>query len=184
MKIRGFSLVELIVVITILGILMTVGTFTITNSLSQARDNERKSDAETIALHLENFYKYGADKVEGADYQTESGRYPDTASVSGYTVRLVLRDIDPKSLTAPGSTRTNLKIANFATSPTEASLPTTYYLYQPLAEDSSGNTVICNNILQECRSFNLYYKLENTPPTSLTDCDQNTKICKIESKNQ
>lgn len=66
---QGFTLIELIVVITIIGILAAVGLGAFNSSQSKARDARRKSDLEQIQSSLEAYYN---------DY----GQYP-TSSAGG-----------------------------------------------------------------------------------------------------
>ena len=57
---RGFTLVELLVVITILGILASIGLATFTSAQARGRDAQRKSDLKQIANSLELYYQdYG-----------------------------------------------------------------------------------------------------------------------------
>jgi len=63
-KIQAFTLVELIVVITILSILWTIGFISLQWFAVSARDSARLSDINTISRGLEY-------------YQLETGRYPD-----------------------------------------------------------------------------------------------------------
>lgn len=72
MKRRGFTIVELLIVITIMGALLILSVANLRGSQISARDSERKTDVETIALHLDNFY------VFGSDTSTTLGRYPST----------------------------------------------------------------------------------------------------------
>lgn len=68
-KTRGFTLVELLVVLAILSVLVTVTIAAFRSSQSRGRDAERKSDLKQIANAVELFY---------SDY----GKYPfDTGTV-------------------------------------------------------------------------------------------------------
>jgi prepilin-type N-terminal cleavage/methylation domain-containing protein len=58
---RGFTIVELVIVIAIMAVLLTLGVVNVRASQIDARDAERKTDIETIAQHLETFYTSGAD---------------------------------------------------------------------------------------------------------------------------
>ncbi len=58
---NAFTIVELIIVITIMAILITLGVVNLRGTQANARDNERKTDIETIAQHLETYYKGGTD---------------------------------------------------------------------------------------------------------------------------
>jgi prepilin-type N-terminal cleavage/methylation domain-containing protein len=163
MKLRGFTIIELIIVITIMGILLILGVVNLRGSQANARDDERKGDVGAIALNLEGYYK-GVNDTGGV------GTYPSTTSsdASNELITTYLPDIDIKSLLAPGVNDPDKSfisaIDNNAQTPTISQ-----YMYQPL--QSSG--ALCTSILQGCRKFNIYYRLE-------TD---NT-VYKITSKNQ
>ena len=51
----GFTLVELLVVISVIGILASIVLVSFTGSQKQARDTQRKSDLKQYQLALENF---------------------------------------------------------------------------------------------------------------------------------
>lgn len=178
---RGFTIVELIIVITLMGILMTLGVINLRGSQAKSNDTERKVDVETIALHLETYYTNGVD-----DLTNHTVTYPSTAIFANGTTSMVqyLRDIDTKSITAPGISDPTLTfitatcsgscvqtIAGVIPQPTKDQ-----YVYQPLQSDGT----LCTTDIQECRKFNLYYKLEN----ATTDCPAPNNICMITSKNQ
>ncbi|MBC7868585.1 prepilin-type N-terminal cleavage/methylation domain-containing protein [Candidatus Saccharibacteria bacterium] len=148
---RGFTVVELIIVITIMGILLLLGVVNVRGTQVNGRDDERKADIEAIALNLETFYSSG---TEGS---ITVGRYPSTAIV-GQEITL-LRDIDPKSLATPGAANSSLVATTNAIQTTAGVLPQpaiSQYVYQPL--QTAGT--LCTTEAQECRKFNLYYRLE------------------------
>jgi len=60
---KGFTLIELIVVIAIIGILATIGTSSYSNVLKSSRDTKRKADLKEIQKILFSYY-------------VENGRYP------------------------------------------------------------------------------------------------------------
>lgn len=160
---RGFTIVELVIVITVMGILMILGVVNLRGSEVNGRDSERKADIDTIALHLETFY------TSGTDGSTTFGYYPstDSGTMVGLTAqKTTLRDIDEKNLVAPGApddSTTSLVVATNNISTTAGVLPQpqsadnqNQYVYQPLKSDGS----LCTLTTEECSKFNLYYMLE------------------------
>jgi len=148
---RGFTIVELAVVITVMGILLVLGIVNLDSAQANARDSERKTDIETIATHLETFYTFGTDG------STTTGSYPSTNIIS--QERTFLRDIDSKSLATPGASSSSLIAAtnNLQTVADITPQPTiSQYVYQPIQSDGT----LCTLDAQECRKFNLYYRLE------------------------
>lgn len=173
---RGFTIVELIIIITIMGILLVLGVVNLRGTQANARDEERKTDIDTIALHLENFY------TSGNDVSTTFGDYPSTAIIGNELA--TLRDIDPKSLVAPGGLTSSSLVAEVNPTPLQTTAgvnpqPTTVqYVYQPLQADGT----LCTTAVQECRKFNLFYKLEVANITP--GCPAPGYVCMVTSKNQ
>jgi type IV pilus assembly protein PilE len=159
---RGFTLVEIVIVIAIMGVLLTLAVAGISNSQTNARDAERKADIDALSANLESFYRTGA---TGA--ATAAGRYPSTVIAGNEaTLRSILRDVDPKAATAPNATNAStsfIAATNEIQSITGVTpLPTTgQYVYQPLQANGSG-WALCTTEAQECRKYNLYYRLEAT----------------------
>ncbi len=57
---KGFTLIELMVVISIIGVLSSVVLVAVNNVKNKARDSKRLSDVKSIQLALEMYYdKYG-----------------------------------------------------------------------------------------------------------------------------
>ena len=171
---RGFTIVELIITITIMGILLTLAVVNVNSTQMKSRDDERKADIEAIATALESFYSIGIDE------STILGRYPATGLVTPTSnITKYLRDVDLKSFMAPGiadpgltfisSTNTgtskdNQSVAGVLPQPTKSQ-----YVYQPIKSDGS----ICLAGEMDCRKFNLFYRLES-----------DNIVYKITSKNQ
>lgn len=64
---HGFTLVELLVVVTIISLVATVGSAAYVRQLSRGRDQQRRADLQKIQLALEQ-------------YRAENGEYPSKAS--------------------------------------------------------------------------------------------------------
>lgn len=170
MKWRGFTVVELIITITIMGILLTLAVVNISSTQVNARDVERKSDVESIVNHLEVFYK------NGISTSTTVGRYPSTQLVAtgSTSIKTFLPDIDILTATAPGAASADVSFiaATNNTQTTSGVTPSptiSQYVYQPIQSDGS----LCTTEFQECRKFAIYYRneLEDT-------------VVKVMSKNQ
>ena len=72
---EGFTLIELLITITIMVILLGLTVVNLRSSQATARDEERKTDVNIIARHLEVFYDSGTD--DGAT--DVLARYPSTS---------------------------------------------------------------------------------------------------------
>lgn len=66
-KQTGFTIVELLIVIVIIGILAAIGFVSYSNATKKARDTERASDVKAIAAKAEEYYASDA---------TNAGNYP------------------------------------------------------------------------------------------------------------
>lgn len=56
MKARGFTMIELLVVLAILGVLLTLGIGSYTKSLSRGRDAKRVEDMKQVQRGFEQYY--------------------------------------------------------------------------------------------------------------------------------
>jgi prepilin-type N-terminal cleavage/methylation domain-containing protein len=148
---RGFTIVELIIVITIMAILLVLAVVNLRGTQISARDDERKTDTESIALNLEIYYNNSAYSASSAI------RYPSTGLIGAETTNLP--DIDPRVLTTPGATSSSLVAATNAVQTVAGVTPqptTAQYVYQPI----DGTGALCVGGATQCRKFNLYYRLE------------------------
>lgn len=140
----AFTLVELLVVMTILAILVSVGLVSFRSSQFRSRDAERKSDLKQISSSLELFF---------SDY----GKYP---SGTGGTIEACLYNPGTGSGTSctwGSSEFTDGKTIYFKTVPQD---PYTGYSYFYRVVDSPAN-----------QKYQLFAKLENTEDKDCLDSD-------------
>lgn len=155
---RGFTIVELVITITIMGILLTLAVVNLNSTQVNARDSERKGDAESLALNIENFYTN-----QNATIASSGGTYPGTSQLTDANIRLTLPDLDMKNAHAPGIDESAPITLQAATSAEPSALTiqprpaqaNDIYVYQPL----TANGTICTDpaVSGDCRRFNLYY---------------------------
>ena len=136
---KGFTIVELLIVIVVIGILAALVLNTFSGVQRRARDTERQTDINSLATQLEVYYN-------------DNGGYPVlTGSVNTDSwVSANLKGIDLNSLRAPGIA-TNSMIGG-ATAPTKDQ-----YRYRTFASDG---TTACATA--PCAKFILDYFKEDT----------------------
>lgn len=148
----GFTLIELLVTVTVMVILLTLAVVSLRSSQASARDEKRKTDAATIARHLESYYRSGS---TGGSYAP--GEYPPTVYLNSESnIVAALRDINPDALRAPDVPKADPPSLVPATSVATQSPAASQYIYQPI--DRGG--ALCDQASDFCSKFILYYKLE------------------------
>lgn len=179
----GFTIVELIVTITILVILTTLVVVRLRMTQASGRDQERDIDTTTLAKGLEVYYENG-----NTSTNTPRGYYPGATQIIAATatdppfteflegvpaISYAAPDIeatdsfgiDPNYATAAAGENTD---GSYSDTQARTLLQTYPYLYQPLRR----NNTFCVNYV-DCVKFNIYY-LEETTDT----------VVKIRSKHQ
>ncbi len=140
-KQKGFTLVELLIVIIIIGILATLVIVTFSGVQARARDSKRQTDIGALDSHLEAYY-------------AQHGWYPTLAQLTDATWRSTnMQGFDPAALTAPG---TGASIID------SAAATTTKYQYKP-TEDAAGTTACTATGTADdttCTHFELHAVLE------------------------
>lgn len=137
---RGFTIVELAIVIVVLAILVGLTMGSTAGFQEQARDSERISDVDVIARTLESNYRVQAVST-GATYPATS------VGAAGFAALITEADV----LKAPDQTTNSIVIA---TNNAEQAPTFNQYIYQPLNIDES----LCTTA--PCVKFKMYYRLE------------------------
>jgi len=142
----GFTLVELLVVITILGILATIGLTVFASAQVRSRDSQRKSDLKQLSNALEVFYSDYAKYPDSSSGQIEACGYNSATKVGAVCVwgSGEFRDTDGSG---------TIKTVYFTTLPKDPSSGSNYY-YRIV--DSGTN-----------QKFQLFAHLENTQDPGL-----------------
>lgn len=138
----GFSIVELILIIAIVGILAVLSFTYSASARPQARDAERTSDAESIARQFEANYFIKA---------TSAGpTYPSTTDLTN-SFATTFAGADIEITRAPSQTSSSLINASSTASQTPA---VNQYIYQPFTSTGS----LCS--VTPCVRFIIYYRKE------------------------
>ena len=86
-KSRGFTLVELMVAISIVAVLATISFSLFQNTQSTARDGKRRADVDAIAVALETHFDASAGMYSAVDWSWFSDKIPpvDPLNSGSYT---------------------------------------------------------------------------------------------------
>lgn len=89
---KGFTIVELLIVIVVIAILATLVIVTFTGIQQKARDSQRQTDINAIDSHLEAYF-------------AENGKYPSfTQLTTPSFVSANMKGLDPEALVGPKGT--------------------------------------------------------------------------------
>lgn len=97
-KQSGFTIVELLIVIVIIGILAALVLNTFTGAQQKARDAKRDTDTKAVATQLEACYNEDTTVTSNSCDTTAIGQYPLTLTTSSTGT---LKSLDPKALNDP-----------------------------------------------------------------------------------
>lgn len=137
-KSKGFTIVELLIVIVVIGILATLVIVTFTGIQQKARDSQRQTDINAIDSHLEAYF-------------ASNGNYPSFAQLTDATWRSTnMKGLDPQALVGP---KGGVMVQGAATGD--------QYGYKP----TEGGTTACTDSDAACDTFVLTAQLENNSTT-------------------
>lgn len=129
-KQRGFTIVELLIVIVVIGILAGLVVTTFTGIQQKARNTERQTDVKAIHGQVEAYY-------------AQNGRYPTLGNLNDGTWRTAnMKGLDTEALKDPKGSASTLVATAAANS----------YAYAVFASDG---TTACDNTTTDCAVYTL-----------------------------
>lgn len=137
MRQRGFTIIELAIVMAIMAILLTLGTLGFRSYMAHARDKEREADIAAIQNYLESIYPREIRDASGSLIKP-AGAYPalmQEVDDDWDELDIVFKDLPTSALTPPG-----------AASRSQPSAPVANGGYLPGQGDVSS--ALCSNYLQ------------------------------------
>jgi prepilin-type N-terminal cleavage/methylation domain-containing protein len=142
-KQSGFTIVELLIVIVVIGILATLVIVTFTGIQQRARNTKRQTDINAIQSHVEAYY-------------ADNGMYPTLANLnSAAFVSTNLKGLDPAAMQDP-SWSTSIAACTTSGAVTMIAAPAAdCYAYSP---GPSG----CDDSATNCTSYTLTATYEGT----------------------
>ena len=140
-KQQGFTIVELLIVIVVIGILAALVITTFTGIQKKARDTERQTDVQALHGQLEAYY-------------AQNGRYPTLANVNDSAWRGTnMKGLDQEALKDPKNSATDGTQYNLA-----SAAAANVYSY---AVTNAAGTACDNATGNECTQYTLSSDLEN-----------------------
>lgn len=146
-KSKGFTIVELLIVIVVIGILAAIVIVAFNGVQSRARDSERATEIKNIQKKLEIYF-------------TEKGYYPNSSQMMNATFRTEL-GLNSAALTPTGGS---------ALAYCWAADPSRYCYVARRAAPVAGNwdcTGPSTDPNETCVSYTLTYRLEDDPDTRI-----------------
>lgn len=146
----GFTIVELLIVIVVIGILALLVITTYSGIQAKARNSKRTSDLKSLQTHIEAYF-------------SQNGYYPSRANMNDATwLSSNMKSLDQNALIDP---------SNPTQSKTLVSAPAAKsYSYQPVQSDGTSS---CETDATTCAKYTLTATYEGTVNGSSTDAVQN-----------
>ena len=96
----GFTIVEVVIAVTVIGVLLIIAMTTLNGLTAKGRDATRRARAEAMALDLERYYKYNT-TFRGHEYPTGNALLADIGKYFSDTT--VVQDPCPAAGPIPAS---------------------------------------------------------------------------------
>lgn len=134
----GFTIVELLIVIIVIGILTGLIVTTFSDFKRKSRNTERQNDIKYVQQAVENYY-------------AQNEKYPtfDNLNDSAWRVKNI-KTLGPDELQDPNAADAKLSKTPVAS----------IYSYEPVAEDGG----LCDNTTRDCMKYTLTATQEGTEP--------------------
>ncbi len=148
----GFTIVELLIVIVVIGILAAIVITTYSGIQAKARNAKRQTDLNSVQTNLEAYF-------------STNGHYPSFTDLNSPTwIAANMKSLDLTALLDPSATcvqsSTTNCLVNDATAPTAAG----NYDYYPV--DSTGSSSGCETTDTTCTAYTLTATYEGSSPVT------------------
>jgi len=144
-KQQGFTIVELLIVIVVIGILAALVITTFTGIQQKARNTERTTDIKALHGQIEAYY-------------AQNGKYPSLANVNSVAWRTTnMKGLDCEAMKDPKGTGAGTCAAGGAPYALVTTAGANNYSYAVFASDG---TSACDDITTDCAVYTLTATLE------------------------
>lgn len=157
---QGFTIVELLIVIVVIGILALLVITTYAGIQSKARNSKRQTDLKSLQTQIEAFF-------------SQNGYYPSNGDLNGSAWRAAnMKSLDQNALVDPSSTSATCSSSVQTTCLADNTTgQAKQYSYDP--EDSSGSSANCESTDTNCSQYTLTATYEGTVGGNSTDVLKN-----------
>jgi type II secretion system protein G len=139
-KQQGFTIVELLIVIVVIGILAGLVITTFTGIQQKARNTERQTDIKAMHGQVEAYY-------------AQNGKYPTLANMNTNAWRVAnMKGLDNEAIKDPKGTGAGAATSNTAPYQLSATAGANIYSYAVFAADG---VTACDNTTTDCGAYTL-----------------------------